>query len=73
MKIIFPNKTGGVAIIYPTGEVPIELVAVRDVPKEVPYRFVNDEDIPSDRTYRDAWEADFSHPDGYGGRENDHD
>ena len=68
MKIIFPNGSGGVAIIHPTGELPIEQVALKDVPQGVPYLFVNDEGIPSDRTYRDAWTADFSNPDGYGGQ-----
>ena len=68
MKIIFPNGSGGVAVIHPTGELPIEQVAFKDVPEGVPYLFVNDEDIPSDRAYRDAWRADFSNPDGYGGQ-----
>ena len=68
MKIIHPNGSGGIAVIHPTGELPIEAVAFKDVPPGIPYLFVNDEDIPSDRTYRDAWEADFSSPDGYGGQ-----
>jgi hypothetical protein len=66
VKIIFPNGLGGVAIIHPTGELPIEQVALKDVPPNVPYRFVNEDGIPSDRIFRDAWEADFSNPDGYG-------
>lgn len=69
MKIIFPNGSGGIAVIHPTGEIPIEAVASKDVPNGVPYLFVEDEDIPSDRTYREAWEADFTTPDGYGGQE----
>lgn len=68
MKIIFPNGSGGIAIIHPTGEIPLEQVAVKDVPSGVPYLLVEDEDIPSDRTYREAWEADFNNPDGYGGQ-----
>ena len=66
MKIIFPNGNGGVAIIYPTGELPIEEVARKDVPAGVPYLVVDDADIPRDRTYREAWEADFSTPHGFG-------
>lgn len=66
MKIIFPNGSGGIAVIHPTGEIPLEQVAVKDVPSGVPYLLVEDEDIPSDRTYREAWEADFNNPDGYG-------
>lgn len=67
-KIIFPNGSGGVSIIHPTGEIPLEAVAFKDVPEGVPYLFIEDEDIPIDRTYRDAWETDFSEPDGYGGQ-----
>lgn len=69
MKIIYPNGSGGICVVHPTGELPIEQVAIKDVPNGVPYLIVNDEDIPSDRTYRDAWEADFSNPDGHGGQE----
>lgn len=73
MKIIFPTdlsdlSSAPVAVIHPTGELPIEAVAFKDVPAGVPYCFVRDEDVPSDRTYRAAWEMDFSVPDGYGGR-----
>jgi len=65
-RIIFQNETGGVSIIIPTGELPIEDVAQKDVPAGVPYLFSDLTDIPSDRTFREAWEADFSNPDGYG-------
>lgn len=73
MKIIFPTdlsdlSAATVAVLYPTGELPIEAVAFKDVPEGVPYLFANDEDIPSDRTFRGAWTADFRKPDGYGGR-----
>lgn len=72
MKIIFPTdlsdlSAAPVAVIHPTGELPIEQVAFKDVPAGVPYLFVDDGDVPSDRTYREAWEADFSKPDGIGG------
>lgn len=66
MKIIFTNAEGGVAILIPTGEVPIEVVARKDVPQGVPYKFVEDSDIPTDRTFRNAWEAEPFEPDGYG-------
>lgn len=73
MRIIFPTdlsdlSAAPVAVIIPSGEIPIEAVAFKDVPAGVPYLFVDDGDIPSDRTYRDAWEADFSTPDGIGGQ-----
>ena len=65
-KILYPNSEGGVSVIVPTGELPIEDVCQKDVPAGVPYLIVSEDDIPSDRTFRNAWEADFSNPDGYG-------
>lgn len=65
-RILFPNESGGVAVIIPAGELPVEEVAQKDVPAGVPYIFVPTDNVPSDRTFRDAWEADFSNPDGYG-------
>lgn len=57
MKIIYQTETG-VAIIHPTGELPIGEVARKDVPAGVPYRIVNDDEVPSDRTFRNAWKDD---------------
>lgn len=65
-RILYPMSHGGVAIVSPTGELPIEDVCQKDVPAGVPYLIVSEDDIPSDRTFRGAWEADFSNPDGYG-------
>jgi hypothetical protein len=66
MKILYPNSEGGICVIIPTGELPIEDICQKDVPAGVPYLIVSEDDIPSDRTFRGAWEADFSNPDGYG-------
>ena len=65
-KILFPNSKGGVSVINPTGELPIEDVCQKDVPAGTPYLIVEDDVIPSDRSFRNAWEADFSNPDGTG-------
>jgi hypothetical protein len=65
-RIIFPTEDGGVAVVIPTGELSIEDVAKKDVPTGLPYKIVEESEIPSDRTFRDAWEADFTSPDGYG-------
>ena len=65
-RIIYQNESGGVSVIIPTGELSIEEVAAKDVPAGTPYLVVEDDAIPSDRTFRNAWEADFSNPDGYG-------
>jgi hypothetical protein len=56
-RIIYQNEFGGVAVIIPTGELPIEEVAAKDVPEGVPYEIVEDDAIPSDRFFRNAWVA----------------
>jgi hypothetical protein len=65
-KIIFPNGEGGICVIHPTGELPFEEVCRKDVPAGEPYLILADDSEIADRTFRDAWEADFSNPDGYG-------
>ena len=65
-RIIYQNESGGVSVIVPTGELSIEDVCQKDVPAGTPYLVVEDDVIPSDRTFRNAWEADFSNPDGTG-------
>ena len=65
-RILYPMSNGGVAVVSPTGELPIEDVCQKDVPAGTPYLIVEDDVIPSDRSFRNAWEADFSTPDGYG-------
>ena len=66
MKIIFAKPDGGVAIIHPTGELSIEVVARKDVPQGVPYKIIEDSAVPTDRTFRNAWVAEPFEPDGYG-------
>ena len=65
-KILYQNSEGGLSVIHPTGELPIEDVCQKDVPAGTPYLIVEDDVVPSDRSFRNAWEADFSNPDGYG-------
>jgi hypothetical protein len=67
-RILYPNQeTNGVCVVIPAQcELTIEDIALKDVPAGLPYLIVDVSDIPSDRTFRDAWEADFSNPDGYG-------
>lgn len=64
-RIIYPTADG-IAVIIPTGELPLEDVAAKDVPAGTPYLFISATDLPTDRTFRAAWEADFATPDGYG-------
>ena len=69
-KIIYPNDDDGVAIVVPcpNTKYTIEQLALKDVPKGKPYRIIEHTDIPTDRTFRNAWEADFTDPDGFGNR-----
>lgn len=66
MRIIYPNPDGGISVIHPTGELPTEQVALKDVPHGLPFLIVEDDALPTDRTFRAAWEADFSEPHGTG-------
>ena len=66
-RITYPTDDGGVAIIIPADcGLTIEEIAAKDVPAGVAYKIVDVADIPSDRTFRNAWEADFTNPDGVG-------
>lgn len=59
MKIIYKHETG-IAIVHPTGEVPVESLMVTAVPEQYRHtaRIVEDDYIPTDRTFRDAWDFD---------------
>jgi hypothetical protein len=65
-RIIYPNPDGTISVVIPTGELPLQDVALKDVPADTPYLLATTADIPSDRTFREAWEADFTTPDGEG-------
>lgn len=65
--VIYPNEENGISIIIPaSGELTIEQIAQKNTPAGVPYRIIDASDLPTDRSQRQAWEADFSNPDGYG-------
>ena len=67
-RIIYPNNEGGIAIIIPAPDcgIALEQIAAKDVPAGVPFRIVDAADVLEDRTFRNAWEADFTNPDGHG-------
>jgi len=69
MKLaIFPNETTiSVVVPAPNCELSLEEICVKDVPTGVPYRIIDSSELPADREFRNAWEADFTNPDGYGG------
>jgi hypothetical protein len=57
--IIFQNDNGGVATCTPTGELSIEAVLEKDVPKGKSARIVNYTDLPlAYNDFYDAWEMD---------------
>jgi hypothetical protein len=66
-RIIYPTDDG-VAVIVPSPNctLPLEEIARKDVPAGVPYKIITTDDLPPDRDFRDAWEANFSNPDGHG-------
>jgi hypothetical protein len=65
-RIIYQTQDGGVAILIPSGELPIEQVARKDVPAGVQFKIVDTTEVPDDRTFRSAWEADMTSPSGVG-------
>jgi hypothetical protein len=57
--IIFTNDNGGVATCTPTGEISIDAVMEKDVPKGKGARIVNLTDLPNQhQDFYDAWEMD---------------
>jgi|DEB19_MinimDraft_3_1074340.scaffolds.fasta_scaffold116263_3 hypothetical protein len=67
-RVLYPNDNGGISILIPSENCGLTILqmAQKDVPAGVPYKIVDMSEIPTDRTFRDAWEYDFSNPDGYG-------
>ena len=64
-RILYPNDTGGINVLIPSGEIPFEDVCKKDVPAGKPYIIVDATELP-DGNFRSAWQADFSSPDGAG-------
>ena len=55
--IIFTNDNGGVSTCIPTGEISIEAVLEKDVPKDRNAKIVNLSDLPNQHNdFYDAWE-----------------
>ena len=68
MKLaIFPNETT-ISVLIPASNcgLTLEQICAKDVPTGVPYLIIDSSELPADREFRDAWQADFSNPDGYG-------
>lgn len=60
-KIFFTNEEGGIAICSPTGDIPVEVVAARDLPAGTPYWIV---DFKTEEAYREVF-ADYHFFDAY--------
>lgn len=54
--IVFENDNGGVATCVPTGEISIDAVMAKDVPKGRNARIINVSDMPRDTDFYDAFE-----------------
>lgn len=67
-SIIYPQENGSIAVVMPAPqcELSVEEIARKDVPAGVPYLIINATDLPADHEFFNAWEADFSNPDGHG-------
>jgi hypothetical protein len=66
--IIFPNDEGWLSVINPAPDcgLTIEEIARKDVPSGKPYHIINASQLPQETMFFNAWEADFSNPDGQG-------
>lgn len=66
--IVFPNDNGGVVFCYPSSNcgLSVEEIARKDVPAGKPYLLVSEDQVPTDHTFFEAFEAEFTNPDGYG-------
>jgi len=67
-QIIYPNENGAISLITPVIDcgLTVEQIARKDVPANTPYLIVESSDLPDDYTFFNAWQADFSNPDGHG-------
>jgi hypothetical protein len=68
-SVVYANDNGGISILYPAPEcgLTLEQIAFKDVPHGKPFRYINNTDLPEDYTFLEAFEVDFSTPDGHGG------
>lgn len=66
--IIYPNDKGWLSVLTPAPEcgLSVEEVARKDVPAGKPYHIINADQLPQEFIFFEAWEADFSSPDGQG-------
>lgn len=63
---IYPRADGGIVLLIPNQEWDVMDAALKDVPIGVPFKIVDSSEFPPYFEFFDAWEADFSDPDGQG-------
>lgn len=67
-QIIYERPEGGLSVVTLVKQNPtnddLTRSAHRNIPKDIKYKIIDNTDLPSDRDFRDAWEGDFSSPDG---------
>jgi hypothetical protein len=67
--IVFPNaEHNNIGIVIPADcGISINEIARKDVPKGLPFKIIDYDLFPwEQQQFMDAWEVDFSNPDGYG-------
>lgn len=66
--ILYPQDDNSLAFVFPAPNcsIPLAEIARKDVPAGKPYKIMGRADLPADTAFMDAWEADFSEPDGHG-------
>ena len=66
--IIYQNQEGCLNFVYPAPHsgLSLEEICRKDVPANTSYLIADVSDVPTDFTFYEAFEADFSKPDGTG-------
>jgi hypothetical protein len=66
--IIYPQENNSIALVVPAPQcpIPVQEIARKDVPQGVPFLIVDSSELPQEEEYFNAFEADFSNPDGHG-------
>lgn len=53
--IVYTQDSGYAALVIPTGEIPLEGVIAKDIPKGVQYKVMAMNELPDDHIFFDAW------------------
>ena len=69
MQVIITPFESTIAVLYPHNfdGLTVEEIAKKFTPTNIPYLVIDSSELTADREFREAWEADFTNPDGYGG------